>query len=102
MFAVTTMQGPSWNPGRGIREQDLWAEHAAYADGLLAAGTIVFGGPVQSPDTRVVALLAVAADDEQAVHRAFADDPWLVAGILRLMDVRKWTIWLDGRGGAAP
>lgn len=96
MFAVTTMRGPRWDYSRGIREQALWTEHAAFADALVAAGTILLGGPVQDPDERVIALIAVEAADEAAVHSLFVDDPWVTSGLLQLKEVRAWTIWLDG------
>jgi uncharacterized protein YciI len=96
LFAITTMRGPRWESGRGPREQRLWAEHAAFADGLVTSGVVLLGGPVQDPDERVVALIAVEATDEAAVHSVFAGDPWITAGILELKEVRGWTVWLDG------
>jgi uncharacterized protein len=39
----------------------------------------------------------VEAPDEEAVRAAFTPDPWMTHGIFRLKDVRRWTIWLDGR-----
>jgi uncharacterized protein YciI len=98
LFAITTMRGPRWESGTGPREQELWTEHAAFADELVARGVIVLGGPVQDPDERVVALIAAEATDETAVHSLFADDPWITAGILELKEVRGWTVWLDGLG----
>ena len=97
VFAVTTMQGPRWDSNRDIREQEQWNEHADFADMLVARGSILLGGPVESSDDRVVALIAVDAADEAAVHALFADDPWIRSAILQLEDVRSWSIWLDGR-----
>lgn len=73
VFAVTTIKGPRWDDERGIREQELWDEHAQFADGLVAAGRFVFGGPVEADDDRVIALLAVDAPDAPGVHALFAD-----------------------------
>jgi uncharacterized protein len=98
LFAITTMRGPRWNTLVGPREQELWTEHAAFADELVASGVIMLGGPVQDPDERVVALIAMESTDEAAVHSCFADDPWITAGILELKEVREWTVWLDGLG----
>jgi uncharacterized protein YciI len=92
------MKGPRWDSGAGPRGQKLWTEHASFADGLVARGVIVLGGPVQDPDERVVALIAVEATDEAAVNSSFAEDPWITAGILELKEVRGWTVWLDGLG----
>ena len=97
VFAVRTARGAHWDHARGIREQAYWDEHAAFADGLVATGVVIFGGPVDSDDPEDIALMAVRAADEDAVHAAFAQDPWLAHGIFRLKDVRRWTIWLDGR-----
>ena len=97
VFAVRTAKGAGWDHARGNREQPHWDEHAAFADELVAAGVIVFGGPVDSDDPHDIALLAVQAADEEAVRAAFAADPWTVHGVFRLKDVRRWTIWLDGR-----
>lgn len=97
VFAVRTAKGASWDHARGIREQPHWDEHAAFMDGLVEQGVVILGGPVGSDDPGDVALMAVEAGDEDAVRAAFARDPWMVHGIFRLSDVRRWTIWLDGR-----
>jgi hypothetical protein len=83
LFAITTMRGPRWNSGVGIREQELWIEHAAFADGLVVRGIIVLGGPIRDPDHEV-ALIAVVAADEAAVRAIFAEDPWITVRILEL------------------
>jgi uncharacterized protein YciI len=100
VFAVRTAKGDSWDDARGIREQPFWPEHAAFADLLVEKGVIIIGGPVDSDDPDDVALLAVQADDEAAARAAFGPDPWIVHGIFRIKDVRRWTIWLDGRVAA--
>lgn len=92
------MRGPRWDPDIGIREQELWREHADFADALVGQGAFLLGGPVEDPDDRVVALIAVRAADEAAVHSLFADDPWVKTGVLRLKEVRPWRIWLDSGG----
>ena len=95
MFAVTTMRGPAWDTSRGIREQELWEEHGEFADKMVADGQIRLGGPVEDPDPRVVALIAMEVPRAAAVYEVFADDPWVKAGILQVKDVRPWTIWLS-------
>jgi len=92
------MRGPRWNGDAGPREQELWTEHAAFADDLVASGVILLGGPIRDLDERVVALIAVEVRDEAALKSVFADDPWIVAGILELREIRAWTVWLDGVG----
>ncbi|MGH3318858.1 MAG: YciI family protein [Streptosporangiaceae bacterium] len=97
VFAVTTAKGPNWEPTRGIREQQAWEQHAAFADGLVDQGVIVLGGPISSDSDDDVALIAVEAIDDQHVRSIFGADPWATSGVLRLKDVRPWTLWLDGR-----
>lgn len=88
------MQGPAWDDNRGIRDQALWAEHARFADGLVDDGRILLGGPIEDPDPRVVALMAMQAPDAAGVQDTFSEDPWVRAGILAVKDVRPWSIWL--------
>ncbi|HEX5501160.1 MAG TPA: YciI family protein [Thermomicrobiales bacterium] len=99
VFAVTTAKGPHWDPTRGIRDQRAWDQHAAFADGLVDRGVIVLGGPIASDAEEDVALLVVAAADEQELRAIFGDDPWATSGVLRIKEVRPWTLWLDGRRG---
>lgn len=97
VFAVRTATAEGWDHARGIREQAHFGEHAAFMDRLAASGVIILGGPVDSDDPDDIALLAVEADSHDAARAAFAADPWLVHGIFRIKDVRRWRIWLDGR-----
>jgi hypothetical protein len=97
MFAVTTAKGQAWNPGVGVRDQRLFAEHARFMDDLVERGVVVLGGPIESDSPLDVALLAVEADTPEQIHALFADDPWIIEQLLMLGSVRAWTIWLDGR-----
>lgn len=97
VFAVTTAKGTNWDPARDIREQPFWAEHGAYADGLVERGVVILGGPIGGGDDEDVALLAVTADDEDAVRTIFDADPWTVHRVFRVKSVRPWSLWLDGR-----
>jgi uncharacterized protein len=97
VFAVRTAKGPCWDHGRGNREQAFWDEHASFADRLVERGVILLGGPIASDDAEDIALLAVEAEDEDAVRSVFDADPWTVHRVFRIKDVRAWTLWLDGR-----
>lgn len=97
VFAVTTAKGPNWEPARGIREQREWDGHASFADDLVDRGVIIIGGPIASTNDEDVALIAVTASDENELRSIFAEDPWARNGVLRVKDVRPWTLWLDGR-----
>lgn len=97
MFAVVTQKGPNWMHDRGNREQPAWDEHAHFFDQLVERGVIVLGGPISSNSDDEVALLAVEAADEHELRSTFAQDPWAMSAILRIKEIRTWTIWLDGR-----
>jgi hypothetical protein len=83
--------GPQWDPSRPLAQQTGWAEHASFMNGLVRAGVILLGGPLDEDD-RVV--LAVDAESREAVHAMFAGDPWSETHLL-LEAVDPWTILLD-------
>jgi hypothetical protein len=94
MFHVTLHRsGPQWQRGLPLEEQSGWPEHASFMDGLVDAGFIVLGGPLQD-EFRVVH--AVEAESEEAVRARLAEDPWSETH-LRIHAVEPWTIRLDGR-----
>jgi hypothetical protein len=107
VFAVTTARGPRWDPGRGIREQSGWEAHGACMDSLVDQGIVILGGPIgadpgepEAPrEPRELALLAMEADSARHVRSAFAADPWIISGVIRILSIRPWTIWLS-RGEA--
>ncbi len=93
IFAVTTAKGPNWQHDRGMREQQSWDEHAALFDDLVERGVVLFGGPIGGSDEDV-ALLAVEGADEPEIRSIFRADPWAASAVLRVKEVRPWTIWL--------
>jgi hypothetical protein len=93
MHAVLIEHAAGWDDARGLREQDGWDEHAAFMDALVDDGFVVLGGPL-GDGSRV--LLAVLAEDEDAIRARFAADPWHPAW-LRIASIEPWTILLDGR-----
>jgi uncharacterized protein YciI len=94
-FAVTVEHDLNWDSSRGMREQDEWDAHADFMDALVNEGFVVLGGPVGHAE-RV--LLAVSAENEQAVEARLAEDPWRPMGLLRTGAIEPWEILLDGRG----
>jgi uncharacterized protein YciI len=94
-FAVTVEHDLNWDSSRGMREQDEWDAHADFMDALVDEGFVVLGGPVGDAE-RV--LLAVSAENEQAVEARMAEDPWRPMGLLRTGAIEPWAILLDGRG----
>jgi uncharacterized protein YciI len=91
-FLVKHVPGPAWNHARRRREQAGWDEHAAFMDALTAEGVIVLGGPVGAGDGDY-ALLVMAAEDETALRRRLAADPW-ADSVVTVESVEPWAVWL--------
>jgi len=96
-FALTLVHGPGWDSARPIRAQDGWTEHAEFMDSLVDDGFIIVGGPLGDGERT---LHVVEAADEDQVTQRLAQDPWAVAGLLRVGSVEPWALWLDGRDKA--
>ena len=93
-FAVRLAHGPGWDSSRQTREQEGWAGHAAFMDGLVDDGFIILGGPVGDGEQT---LHAVEAADENDVRARLAADTWAAAGLLRIGTIEPWALWLDSR-----
>jgi|HubBroStandDraft_1064217.scaffolds.fasta_scaffold05945_2 uncharacterized protein YciI len=90
-FVVTSEQGPAWVGSRSMGEQELWDEHAAFINAALDAEFVVLGGPLG--DGRPYrALLIVNSASASAVRARLAEDPWLRAGVLRILSVDAWKL----------
>jgi uncharacterized protein YciI len=96
-FALTIVHGAGWDASRPIREQDAWAEHAAFMDGLVDDGFIILGGPLGDGQRT---LHVVEAADEHEIEARLAQDPWAVMGLLRIGSIEPWALWLDSRQSA--
>ena len=96
-FAVTLVHAHNWDTQRPIREQDRWADHAAFMDGLVDEGFIVVGGPLGNGEQT---LHLVNAPDEEAVRSRLSSDPWAEMDLLEVGSVTAWSLWLDGRNTA--
>lgn len=90
-FAVVREQGGPWDFSRPLREQEQWAEHAAFMEALVADGFVVLGGPLAG-GPRV--LLLVEAGSEAEIEARLAEDPWTPMGLLRTVSVEPWEILL--------
>jgi uncharacterized protein YciI len=94
MFLVVRRRtGPQWDPSLPLEGQSGWEEHASFMDGLVDAGIVVLGGPLDD-EQRVV--FAVEADSEDAVRAIFALDPWSGTH-LEDDTIDGWTIRLTQR-----
>jgi uncharacterized protein YciI len=92
-FVVTRAPGPSWEPAKRTREQAGWDSHAAFMDALADERFVAFGGPAGN-ENKVV--LVVDAPDEATIRARLALDPWTPAGLLRIVAIEPWTVWLGG------
>lgn len=90
-FVIRSVQGTAWDSSRSMREQSLWAEHAAYINSLLAADQMILGGPVGG-GTPYRAMVVFIAESEGVVRQRLADDPWYKAGVLRVESIDRWDI----------
>jgi uncharacterized protein YciI len=63
-------------------------------DGLVDDGLIILGGPVGNGEET---LHVVAAADENEIRARLAEDPWALAGLLRIAAIEPWALWLDSR-----
>ena len=63
-------------------------------DGLVDAGFILLGGPLEGDRET---LHIVEAESEDAIRERLAEDPWALNGMLRPASIERWTIVLDGR-----
>src|SRR5256885_14530794 len=95
-FAVRLVHGPNWDPGRAIREQDGWQEHAAFMDGLVGDGFIILGGPVGDGEQT---LHVVEAGGEGEIRARLGRGPGGSAGVVPGGPVEAVGVWRVGPGG---
>ncbi|HEY2687313.1 MAG TPA: hypothetical protein VGJ50_02670 [Streptosporangiaceae bacterium] len=93
-FALTLVHGPGWDASRPIRQQQAWAQHAAFMDGLVDGGFIILGGPLGDGERT---LHVVEADGPGEIETRMAQDPWAELGLLRIGSIEPWSLWLDSR-----
>jgi hypothetical protein len=74
-----------------MREQERWAEHAAFMDALAEEGFVLLGGPLGEG---LRFLLIIVTDSEEAIATRFAADPWTPMGMLRIAKIERWQILL--------
>ena len=79
-FAVTRARGEGWDDSRGLREQDVWDEHARFIEALVDDGFVMLGGPLGDG---LEVLLIVDADSEDEIADRLAADPWTPMELLR-------------------
>lgn len=91
---VLWASGPAWIPGKTVREQPYWVEHAAFMDKLFESGTVIMGGPFNDGTG---ALVVVEAESEREVIDVYARDPFVINAIFVLSSLKQWLLFLDAR-----
>ena len=92
LYVVRVERGGPWDWSRDMREQDGWAEHARFMNGLVDDGLILLGGPLEGDRE---ALHVVDASSEEEIRARFAEDNWARNGFLTVKSVERWTILLE-------
>ena len=93
VFVVNRAQGAGWDANRSLTKQDDWTAHAEMMDQMHDDGFVVFAGPLETGGA-FESLLIVRAETEQDVRDAFAEDPWVVKDISRIVRVVPWDVRL--------
>lgn len=93
-FMILWAPGPAWVPGKTVREQPYWEQHAAFMDRLFENGTVVLGGPFADATG---SLVVVEAENEREVVDWYASDPFVVHNIFVLSSLKQWLLFLDAR-----
>jgi uncharacterized protein len=93
-FMILWAPGPAWVPGKTVREQPHWAQHATFMDRLFENGTVVLGGPFADATG---SLVIVEAENEDEVTDLFAHDPFVVHAIFVPSLLKQWLLFLDAR-----
>ena len=91
LFFILRTRGANWNRDLELEQQEGWAEHAEFMNGLAQEGFIVLGGPLEG--TPNVLLLAMA-ENEDEVRRRLAADIWAQRDMLRVERVAPWNLKL--------
>ncbi|HEY4388041.1 MAG TPA: YciI family protein [Ktedonobacteraceae bacterium] len=93
-FVILWAPGTAWIPGKTVREQPYWTEHATFMDALFENGMVVMGGPFADATG---SLVIVEAENEQDVADLFARDPFVEHDIFALNRLKQWLLFLDAR-----
>jgi uncharacterized protein YciI len=116
-FVVISQQGPSWDPSKTMRDQQLWTEHATFINGLVDEGFLLLGGPLADrsrPDDdfspvsepvgddrlyRTMVVVQAPGSDEAAAR--LTEDPWIRSGVLVSTSIDRWEVLVGDPAAAA-
>src|SRR5437764_953177 len=91
VFLVTRTWDSAWEHSKSLEEQAEWRAHADFMNGLARDGFVALGGPIAgTSDT----LLVVHARDEAEIQERLSRDPWTRMRLLRVTQIRPWTVRL--------
>jgi hypothetical protein len=62
LYAVRERRGGPWDWARGLREQAGFDDHARFMDGLVEAGFVLLGGPLEGDREVLLVVSASSAD----------------------------------------
>ncbi len=96
-FVILWAPGAAWTPGKTVREQAYWPEHAEFMDRLFENGTVIMGGPFSDGTG---SLVIVEAEEMNEVATLFANDPFVVHQVFALRSLKQWQLFLDARRSA--
>jgi uncharacterized protein YciI len=116
-FVVISQQGPSWDPSKTMRDQQLWTEHATFVNGLVDEGFLLLGGPLADrsrPDDdfspvsepvgddrlyRTMVVVRAPGSDDAAAR--LTEDPWIRSGVLVSTSIDRWEVLVGDPAAAA-
>jgi uncharacterized protein YciI len=116
-FVVISQQGPSWDPSKTMRDQQLWTEHATFINGLVDEGFLLLGGPLADrsrPDDdfspvsepvgddrlyRTMVVVRAPGSDDAAAR--LTEDPWIRSGVLVSTSIDRWEVLVGDPAAAA-
>ena len=93
-FVILWAPGAAWAPGKTVREQADWDEHAEFMDRLFENETVVMGGPFSDGTGSLVIVEAEGIDE---VSTLFAQDPFVLHQIFSPRGLKQWQLFLDAR-----
>jgi uncharacterized protein YciI len=85
-FFALVQRTEAWDHSREAHEQDGFAGHVAYMGKLEADGAIASAGLLADSSDIVFVMLG---DSEEQVRARFAEDPWQIAGLARLVRLEE-------------
>ena len=96
-FVAIVKRTEAWDQSRPAHEQEGFAQHAAYMDGLEAEGFIAMAGLLQATSD---VLFVFLAESEDEVRRRLALDPWQQAGRAALVRLEEAHFRIGAPAGA--